>query len=669
MDTNVCWNVADKVANSVKFKTVFRKMVDGGDVTLTTKLPGGQPLTLKVSHLQKGSKVANSGAIFSGEDKTVGYEWFTLEHFSDAAAYHDTRLTIVFPFYTFEYDAQLSTEDSSTSSSANVKWGITGSELSGIGYLLTREQISEKTETRFILRRPVGDAYADHTLAIILQTFTGKAIMDIKIDHHDAAHRLAFKVQTALQNDIEKVASEVMLGYSVAGSPMKLVDLKLKVDKVNKAIVFLVKNSENTLKLEGKWKSRQNIYTAEVAAFLDNVKYLYVSCDFNGHIPATNVNIMIKDETTINFFVGFETEKDAAIKLTHTALGADVEDAKILISLVDGDKIATTVTWRAEAMANIQSFITMLTANMEATSSDQFWADVDAAQEILHTATKEIVDDLIHISNTDIKQIFVQLKSFTNSMREFRTRYEGGDIDLAFLTYCADSIDVFADFGIAYADEVQKVMKEATNLIKTYVEAFFVNVKTYLVVVRDACHTMKVTTIQHVKNIPAQLTKMGVWLKTTIFSLRDQVNHLATKYKKFVNLHTGETVQFVTQLVLQLRADIHTYFTDVTAYLKTWHVVQEIIQTYQAYQTWPEDVHFFTRLQRVVNALKTYFKRHTKQIMVFKQRCTKLFQTIKKFVVAKYKVISEYPMVAFFSSVVRTWTELLREVLAEHLKG
>ena len=148
-------------------------------------------------------------------------------------------------------------------------------------------------------------------------------------------------------------------------------------------------------------------------------------------------------------------------------------------------------------------------------------------------------------------------------------------------------------------------MIEASHLISTYVEAFFVNVKTYLVVVRDACHTIKVNTIQHVKSIPAQLTKMGVWLETTIFSLRDQVNHLATKYKKFVNLHTGETVQFVTQLVLQLRADIHTYFTDVTAYLKTWHVVQEMIQTYQTYQTWLEDVHFFTRLQRVVNALKT----------------------------------------------------------------
>jgi len=561
-------------------------------------------LTFKANHLLKGTKLTNSAVLFSGKDKTVGYEYLTVEHYADVSSEHTQRVTFVIPFYTFEYDAHTSSQVSSTVSSANLKWGASGSELRGIGYLFTKEIVGDKTETRIILRRPVGLQFADHTLAIILQTATGKTTLDVKIDHPNPAQTVSLKVKTAAVNDIEKMMAGAMIGYTVAGSPLRFVNVEAKVDKVNGAISLNGRTSANSLRIEGKWKSRKNVHTGELAAYFNNLKYFNIISDLNGQTPAADIHILLRDVTSINLFAGLQSEKDVLMKITHTALGADVEDAKLLISLVDGDKIATTATWRREVLDDINSFITKITNSIAATTSEQLWNDIDLAHVILHTATKEIVDDLIYVSNIEIKQVFVQLKSYTNSIRAFRAKYETPRLNLAFLTHIADSLDTFADFGITYAEDIQNITKLAARTIKSLVDAFFLRIKADLVILRELLAGLKVDIIQYLKYITPDLHKIAEYLETNILSFKGAVEMFVTKYKEVISFYTGLSVDAINELLLTVGTDLQETYQGVSVYLKQFRIVMQIVEAFHTYQTWLEEIHFTEHVEAAVTTLQ-----------------------------------------------------------------
>jgi hypothetical protein len=597
IQTTFCLDTTKDKENSAVIETKIRKMTNGGDITCTAKLPGGKAMSFKANHLKKESKLTSSAVFFSGKNKIVGYEYLAVYPMNtpDNPSFEETqRITVIIPFYTFEYDCHGSGQLSSKSESANLKWGPTGSALRGIGYLFTEERAGDKTEARLILRRPIGPQFADHTLAFILQADTGKASLDVKVDHPSPAQTMSLKVKTEVVNDIEKLMAGAMVGYTVAGKPLRFVNVETKVDKVNGVISLNVRTSANSLRLEGKWKSRNKVHTGEFVAYLNNLKYLNIISDLNGNTPAADIHILIRDVTNINIFAGLQSEKDAIVKITHTALGADVEDVKLIISLVDGDKIATTAQWRREVLDDLNAFITKITNSIEATNAEQFWTDVDTAQVILHTAAKDIVDDLIYVSNIRIKEVFVQLKSFTNSFR--------GKSPL--LTQIADSLDSFADFGIAYADEIQNISKLVARTINGLVDAFFKRVKADLVILRGLLSGLQAEIIQYLKYITPDLHKIAEYLEANILKFKGTVELFVSKYKEMVSLYTGLSVDAINKFLLKLGTDLQSTYHGVAVYLKQFRIVMMIVETFHEYQTWLEEIHFTQHVQAAITTLQ-----------------------------------------------------------------
>lgn len=95
-------------------------------------------------------------------------------------------------------------------------------------------------------------------------------------------------------------------------------------------------------------------------------------------------------------------------------------------------------------MPDTQLAIRNLASSLEYYTSDRHWVDLETALEMTHRGTTELADDLIYLSNMEIKLLPLQLKRITNYVRDL-TRNQDRDIT-ALVDYYAESIDIFANF-------------------------------------------------------------------------------------------------------------------------------------------------------------------------------------------------------------------------------
>ena len=196
---------------------------------------------------------------------------------------------------------------------------------------------------------------------------------------------------------------------------------------------------------QGKWKSRNKVHSSELIVHYNHFKYIHVSSELNSHIPALNIHILPKDAGEIRLFSGLETDSDAVIKLTHTVVGAEVEDFKLHCELTNGNTITTDTRWRHGTFQDLQTFIKNVAINLESLTSDQHWVDSETAIAILHEFTNEISKNIINLSNIETKIFFVQIKRATSYARILSNGHKDAIVDL--VDYYTASIDTFADFG------------------------------------------------------------------------------------------------------------------------------------------------------------------------------------------------------------------------------
>ena len=172
---------------------------------------------------------------------------------------------------------------------------------------------------------------------------------------------------------------------------------------------------------------------------------MHLTSELNSHIPALNGHLVLKDVADMRMFAGLETDSDALIKLTHTSVGAEVEDIKLHCDLKNGNTIGFKSKWRHGAIQDFQSFIKTVAISLESITSDQHWVDMENSIQILHESTKEINKDIIFLSNIEIKLLFLQIKRATVYAKELSSDQQQVIIDL--VDYYSASIDTFADFG------------------------------------------------------------------------------------------------------------------------------------------------------------------------------------------------------------------------------
>ena len=166
----------------------------------------------------------------------------------------------------------------------------------------------------------------------------------------------------------------------------------------------------------------------------------------NSHIPSLSSHLQLRDVGDIKMLAGLETDSDAIIKVSHSYLGADVEDFKVHLSLHNGNTIITESKWRHEAIKDVARFIKTSAGALESLASDQHWVDLETAMSVLHESSEKVIKDLITLSNMELKIYFNELKRVTRYFRRLGNDQPNPIFHL--IEYYANSIDTFADFGL-----------------------------------------------------------------------------------------------------------------------------------------------------------------------------------------------------------------------------
>ena len=187
------------------------------------------------------------------------------------------------------------------------------------------------------------------------------------------------------------------------------------------------------------------VHSSDLVVHFNHLRHPYLSSELNNHIPALNSHLILKDVGDIKLFAGLETDSDAIIKLTHSSVGAEVEDYKLHCDLTNGNTISTNAKWRHGAIQDLQTFIKNVAISLELITSDQHWVDMENALEILHENTKEVSKDIVYLSHMEIKLLFLEIKRTTQYARELSKGHQEVIRDL--VDYYTASIDIFADFG------------------------------------------------------------------------------------------------------------------------------------------------------------------------------------------------------------------------------
>eukprot|EP00092_Neocalanus_flemingeri_P021561 GFUD01023385.1.p1 GENE.GFUD01023385.1~~GFUD01023385.1.p1 ORF type:complete len:4113 (+),score=926.88 GFUD01023385.1:759-12341(+) len=662
------WDTARFLQNSVLVNFTIRKCENCGDFSLVSRLPGRIPVSVRASVASSPTTTSNSVDIFLGTEKDSSYERILSQHtfFQTSETEYEKRHVVKFKSYVFEFDTHSSNNQGTQAESVNVKWGTAGKSLKGVGYLLKKEENEDHSETRLVLSHPI-DSWEDNILAFILQKKDGKTVLDIKADHPNKSKQFSLKGISMLSNTLQNLNTKTLVGYTMGGSSFRYVDAEINVDKTTRTCTAVINSNKETVEIQGKWKSRNKVHSSELVVHYNHLRYLYLTSELNSHIPALQSHLLLKDVADIKMFAGLETDSDAIFKITHTSVGAEVEDMKLHCDLKNGNTITYDAKWRHGAVTDIQSFIKNVAITIESATSDQHWVDMENALDILHENTNEVSKDIIYLSNIDIKLVFLQIKRATLFAKELSKDHEKVIIDL--VDYYATSIDTFADFGIEFAVEVQKIPQYFALVFQQLSDDMFVRIKNNIGNLKTRSTNMKKHVILYLKNMDIRFKILGRMATDMIFQIKGFIDLVAEKYRKLVADYKARSAIFREKFISTIKGEIMEFIGKTITFLDQFEIVHKIVHVYKLLEEWVEDNNILKKIEDTYLEIKGYLEENFIYFDQFKEKAEKLILKTRLFLMDKYTQLKEYPLVSYTLSVTKGWVSFAKDLLASQLKN
>ena len=360
-----------------------------------------------------------------------------------------------------------------------------------------------------------------------------------------------------------------------------------------------------------------------------------------------------------------EEENEVVAKISHSSKGAEQEDYKLRIFLQDGNSISGNVDWRREALDDIQVYLGRTAAVLEAASSDQPWNYLESALEILRTATRDITGDLIRLTNIELNQAFLQVRRATSHARSLA---QGGEAE-ALVGYYASSVDVFADFGIEVADEIQVILRASSHYLNCTTDSAFSILRHSLTDLRTKSVGTKNKMIESMKNIKVLFDHIGTILEEAIWKIKHRIDSLAARFHQLVAFYTQRSARFRSQLWETLSGEVTELLESANEYLNKFVAVQKMVQLVHSAIVWVKDNRLWADLRETYTNVKHYIEENFQFLSTLKKKVHRLYVRVTVWVVEKYTILSEWPPMSVLISFTKGWVGVARKIIGFYLQG
>ena len=474
-----------------------------------------------------------------------------------------------------------------------------------------------------------------------------------------------FQVVSDHMNDDKKLHSNMHIAYSVRNSLPNVLTTDIVYDKTAQTFRAAAETSTSTTEIQAGWRTRGLVHSHELEVLHNNIRVVQTDLSLNGHVPSATCKIRTRERVDITVFSGLQENSQAMFLVSHSFKGAEMEDLRMKIALQDGNSISGLIDWRHDVLQKIQTNMRVIAGSLEAAISEEPWNDLENCVNILETAAKDITGDLVRLTNIELNQLFIQIKHVTSSARRLA---QGSGLE-ALVGYYTASLEVFADFGVEVADEIQVILRASTKALHSTAGYIFDTLKHGMEALKSRGINIKNQILYLLKNFSTVFGKIGNKMETAIWKAKHLIDSVANRYHKFVNLYMERSARFRGQLWEAVSTEVSQFVTSVAEALNKFVVIQRLVQVVQRLVEWIKDNNPLDKLKQAYGTVETYIQDNFQDLLVVWNKVKGWYHEATAWLVEKYEAACEWPPMAVVLSLARHWLSLARELLNFYLKG
>ena len=139
-------------------------------------------------------------------------------------------------------------------------------------------------------------------------------------------------------------------------------------------------------------------------------------------------------------FIGLETDSDAIFKITHSYIGAEIQDLFFHLDVSGGNSFNTELKWRSGLGNDMKIFIKSSANYLESINpSEQTLSDTEAILHICEKSAIYVAEEIMLLSNLQFKSVLFPLAYFNTYVKDVTSK--NSEILSRFVDYYIGGID------------------------------------------------------------------------------------------------------------------------------------------------------------------------------------------------------------------------------------
>ena len=460
--------------------------------------------------------------------------------------------------------------------------------------------------------------------------------------------------------------SKLQIAYSVQNSRSDMFESEILYNKVAQSFNVVLTDKAGRTEVSGGWKSRGEVHSQELEFTRNNIRLLKMEFNVNGHIPSITGKLTTQERVDLLLFAGVEDESDARLKFSHSSKGAETDDLQLSVSLHGGNALSNTVMWRRGALSDVHTFMRGLAAGLDKLDSVAVLLEnMENTVNAVCTATTDITGDLVRLTNIELNQVFLDVKRFTSFVRG---QVAGSEID-NLVHYYMNSLDVFADFGVGLADEIQAILRATTATLDSAMKQFFDTAKKSLNVLKTRSSQTKARLILLLRDFDKIVTSAGASVEAGVWKLKQVIDGIAWRYHHLVTFYMQRSAKMRAQLWSSFTNEVAKFLHLASGYLRQFEVLQRGVRLANSLFIWLRDNQLWSDLKETWETMKLYAEENLQFVVKLWARAKLVVDRAVNWVMEKIEEVAQWPVVRLLVKLTHSWLTLTRQVVGYFLKG
>ena len=421
-----------------------------------------------------------------------------------------------------------------------------------------------------------------------------------------------------------------------------------------------------SMEVHGAWRNRGEMHSQEFELRRNNVRLVKTELNLNGHIPSITGKLTTQERIDLLLFAGVEDESEARLRFSHASKGAEIDDLKLGVSLHGGNSISSSVMWRRNALLDVHTFLREVAATLDnSDSAVVLWENLEHTVKVLRTATTDITGDLMRLTNIELNQFFLDMKRVTSFVRR---KVAGHNLE-ALVGYYLQSLDVLADFGVGLADEVQVILRAATDTLDSATKQLFDTTMKTIYIVKTRSSRTKAQLIQTLRSFDKIASKAGASVQEAVWNVKHLVDGVAARYHQLVAFYMQRSQRMRAHLWSSLTNEVSKFLTMTSDYLQQFAVLQKGLRLVNSWFIWLRDNQLWDNIKETWARVKHYTQENLQFVVELWARANKVLQRCFHWMMEKIHQAAQWPLVQLFVNITQSWLSLTRQIVGYCLKG